>query len=128
MKVKWLEKFAGIYGVKGALLVDHDGLVVAQTGDVSDQVAPRSALMVKRLVERIGSKIMEDWLWTQCETPNLIISISNVDIGILVLLMQPDSNLSRVRLEAMELRRTLGEEFGPQAVEPLQAAVAEEAV
>ncbi len=111
MDVKWLNRIAEIYGIKSALIVDRDGLVVAEAGEASDLVAPHSALMVKKLIERIGVQTMEDWFWTQCETPDTVISISNVEIGVLVLLMQPDTNLSLVRMEAGNIRNTLKQEF-----------------
>lgn len=111
---EWVEQIANIYGVDSSQIVDLDGLVVAQAGMASDRVAPHSVLLVKRLIEQIGVNTMDDWLWTQCETEGVIIAICFVYIGILVLVMQPDANISKVRIEADKLRRTLRGEFrGP---------------
>ncbi len=111
MDVKWINKLAKIYGVNGVMLVDRDGLVVAQAGEVSEQVAPHSALMVKKLIDNVGVDTVEEWQWTQCETDDLILSVANMSLGILVLVMEPDANLGLVRLEARNIRRTLQETF-----------------
>ncbi|MBD3165992.1 hypothetical protein GF324_05305 [bacterium] len=111
MDIKWVDKLARIYGVNGALLVDKDGLIIADAGDTSEQVAPHSALMVKKLISRIGLQAFEEWEWTQCESEGMVIAIANMDIGILVLVMDADANLGLVRIEARRIRRTLREEF-----------------
>ncbi len=111
MDMKWIDKLARIYGVDSALLVDHDGLVIAESGSVEATVAPHSALMVKKLIDSVGIQTVSDWIWTQCETETLVIGIANVDIGILVILMEPDANLGLVRLEARNIRRSLQTEF-----------------
>ncbi|MFC2170583.1 hypothetical protein ACFLQJ_01240 [Calditrichota bacterium] len=111
MDMKWVGKLAKIYGVTSVILVDRDGLVISQAGEALDKVAPHSALMVRKLLNRIGVKIIENWLWTQCETDQTIIGIANLDIGILVLIMEPDANLGEVRLEARKLRGELRDQF-----------------
>ncbi len=111
MDMKWIDKLARIFGVTSALLVDHDGLVIAESGNADDAVAPHSALMVKKLIDSVGLETVSDWIWTQCETDTLVIGIANVDVGILVILMEPDANLGLVRLEARNIRRNLQSEF-----------------
>ncbi len=116
MDMKWIDKIVEIHGVTAALLVDHDGLIIAQAGTVSDMVAPQSALFVKRLIGNIGLDTVSKWEWTQFETNDMVLSIANVEVGILVLVMEPDANLGKVRLEAKkvkeELKRTFSEDFG----------------
>ncbi|MDP8208109.1 MAG: hypothetical protein P9L92_15700 [Candidatus Electryonea clarkiae] len=109
--MKWVDKLSEIYGVTSVILVDRDGLVITQAGEALDEVAPHSALMVKKLLTRIGVKVVANWIWTQCETESVIIGIANLDIGILVLLMEPDANIGMVRLEARNLRSQLRDEF-----------------
>lgn len=112
MDVKWINKLDRIYGVESVLLVDRDGLVIAEAGDSSERIAPHSAMMVKKLIERVGVETVEEWLWTQCETDDMIISVANMGLGILVLVMESDANLGLVRMEARNIRRTLEETFG----------------
>ena len=109
--IRWIDRIAAIYGVSSVLLVDRDGLVIAQAGSASEVIAPHSALMVQKLIDKIGLETIDSWIWTQCETDNMIISIANVDVGILVLTMQPDANLGLVRLEAGSIRRSLKDKF-----------------
>jgi predicted regulator of Ras-like GTPase activity (Roadblock/LC7/MglB family) len=111
MDIKWIDRIAGIYGVTSVLLVDRDGLVVAQSGASSEEVAPHSALMVQRLIDKIGLATIDRWLWTQCEAAEMVISIANVEIGILILTMRPDANLGLVRLEAQKIRSSLRDKF-----------------
>ncbi|HHE46469.1 MAG TPA: roadblock/LC7 domain-containing protein [Bacteroidetes bacterium] len=114
MRKEWMDKIASIYGVDYAYIVDRDGLVIAQAGEASDRIAPHSALMVTQLIDKIGVRALDDWGWTQCETEEVIIAFSYVYIGILVLVMHPDANLTKVRIEAENLRQTLKKEFvGP---------------
>lgn len=111
MEAKWIENIALIHGIKTAILVDHDGLVVAKAGEASDWVAPHSALMVKRLITEIGAETIRDWLWTQCDTEEFILSLVNVDVGILVLIMEPDANLGLVQVEAGNVRHAIKQTF-----------------
>ncbi len=114
MKNEWMDRIARIYGVDCSIIVDKDGLVVAQAGEASDRIAPHSAMMVTQLMDKVGVSAMDDWGWTQCETEEVIIAISYVYVGILVMVMRPDANLTRVRIEAENLRQTLKKEFiGP---------------
>ena len=116
MDIKWIDKLAGIYGVTSVLLVDRDGLVVAQAGVASEIIAPHSALMVQKLIDKIGLETIDSWLWTQCETDKMIISIANVDIGILVITMQLDANLGLVRMEARNIRSSLQDKFSDRTI------------
>ena len=117
MNDEWVNKINDIYGVDCALIVDHDGLVISKSGKASAQIAPHSALMVTQLMEKIGVDTMNDWHWTQCETENTIIAVSYVYIGILIVVMRTDTNLSKVRIETANLRRTLSKKFkGPFAL------------
>jgi len=111
MQVEWVERINDIYGVDCALIVDLDGLVISEAGKASAQIAPHSALMVVQLMEKIGVDTMDEWRWTQCETDDIIIVVSYVYIGILVVMMQPDTNLSKVRIETVNLRRILSKKF-----------------
>ncbi|MDP8241261.1 MAG: hypothetical protein P9X24_19405 [Candidatus Hatepunaea meridiana] len=111
MRSDWLDKITTIYGVECSLIVDKDGLVVSQAGSAPERIAPHSALMVKQLMEKIGVDTMDYWEWTQCETENAVISISYVYIGIMVIIMRPDANISKVRIEANRLRKSLSEKF-----------------
>lgn len=111
MDTRWIDRISGIYGVTSAILVDRDGLVIAQAGSASEKIAPHSALMVQNLIAKIGVDTFEKWLWTQCETNDLIISIANVDVGIMVLTMRKDANLGLVRLETKNLRSSLHDRF-----------------
>jgi len=116
MQGEWVERINGIYGVDCVLIVDRDGLVISKAGRASAQIAPHSALMVMQLMDKIGVETMDDWRWTQCETEDIIIAVSYVYIGILVVVMQPETNLSKVRIETANLRRTLSRKFkGPFA-------------
>lgn len=117
MNDEWVNKINDIHGVECVLIVDRDGLVISKAGEVSAQIAPHSALMVMQLMEKIGIDTMNDWHWTQCETEKTIIAVSYVYIGILVVVMQPDTNLSKVHMETANLRRTLSKKFkGPFAL------------
>lgn len=111
MNMKWVDALAEIHGVTSVILVDRDGLVFSQAGEASEKVAPHSALMVKKLLDKVGVEMVESWIWTQCETETLIIGIANLDIGILVLLMEPDANIGMVRLEARNLRKMFRNKF-----------------
>ncbi len=111
MDIKWIDKLSQIFGVVSVMLVDRDGLVVAEAGRSSERIAPHSALMVKKLIDKIGLKTVEEWIWTQCETETFIIGIANVDIGIVVLVMEQDCNLGLVRLEVRNIRRKLSDTF-----------------
>jgi predicted regulator of Ras-like GTPase activity (Roadblock/LC7/MglB family) len=111
MDIKWMDRISGIYGVTSALLVDRDGLVIAGSGSASEVIAPHSALMVQNLIDKIGIETIDKWLWTQCETSEMIISIANVDVGVLVLTMKPDANLGLVRMEARNIRSSLQDKF-----------------
>lgn len=114
MEVDWIKKLADIYGVESAMIVDRDGLVVAKAGLASDRLAPHSALLVTRLIDQIGLKNIDEWQWAQCETAELTISFTNVYVGILIIVMKKDVNLSMVRLEAGKIRRAMKEKFkGP---------------
>jgi predicted regulator of Ras-like GTPase activity (Roadblock/LC7/MglB family) len=116
MDIKWIDRVAAIYGVTSVLLVDRDGLIIAQAGSASEVIAPHSALMVQRLIEKVGLETIDRWLWTQCETNDMIISVANVDVGILVLTMRLDANLGLVRLEARNIRSSLKDRFSSARV------------
>ena len=45
MDMSWMDDLARIHGVVSIMLVDKDGLVVAQAGRASDRIAPHTALM-----------------------------------------------------------------------------------
>lgn len=111
MEVRWVDRIANIHGVVSALIVDLDGLVMAHAGSTSDIAAAHSSLFIKKLVDKIGINTMEEWAWTQCETENMIIAFSNVQVGVLVVMMGQDVNLSLVRIEAESIRRSLKEKF-----------------
>lgn len=107
MNMQWINSIAEIYGVTAALLVDHDGIVIAQAGDVSDTMAPHSTLLVQKLIKNIGLETVNKWNWTQCETNDMVYGIANVDVGILVIVMKNDANLGMVRLHARAVRQDL---------------------
>ena len=114
LKNEWMEKIAAIYGVDCTLIVDKDGLVICQSGEASERIAPHSAIMVTQLMDKIGVRALDEWGWTQCETEEVIIALSYVYVGILVMVMKPDANITKVRLEADSLRQRLKKEFvGP---------------
>lgn len=114
MSDEWVEKINSIHGVDCSLIVDRDGLIISKAGSTSDQIAPHSALMVMQLMEKIGVQTMDEWRWTQCETEDLIIAVSYVYVGILVIVMRTDANLSKVRLETENLRGRMNRLFkGP---------------
>ncbi|MDP8228760.1 MAG: hypothetical protein P9M15_04840 [Candidatus Electryoneaceae bacterium] len=111
METKWIDNISKISGVTAVLMVDHDGLIVTQAGTASQWVAPHSALLVKKLIEQVGINKMGEWHWTQCETEDIVVSIANVDVGILVLVMRPDANLGLVRIEARNIRNAIQKTF-----------------
>ncbi len=111
MEIHWVDRIANIHGVVSALIVDLDGLVMAQAGSTSEIAAAHSSLFIKKLVDKIGIQTMEEWLWTQCETENMIIAFSNVKVGVLVVMMSQDVNLSLVRIEAYSIRQALKDKF-----------------
>jgi len=111
IKSEWMNKIAAIYGVDCALIVDKDGLVICQAGEASERIAPHSAMMVAQLMDKIGVRALDEWGWTQSETEEVIIALSYVYVGILVMVMKPDANLTKVRIEADNLRHRLKKEF-----------------
>ena len=114
VKNEWMDKIASIYGVDCALIVDKDGLVICQAGEASERIAPHSAILVTQLMDKIGVQALDDWGWTQCETEEVIIALSYVYVGILVMVMKTDANITKVRIEADNLRHKLKKEFvGP---------------
>jgi predicted regulator of Ras-like GTPase activity (Roadblock/LC7/MglB family) len=114
IKNEWMDRIASIYGVDCALIVDKDGLVICQAGEASERIAPHSALMVTQLMDKIGVRALDEWGWTQCGTEEVIIALSYVYVGILVMVMRTDANLTKVRIEAENLRHKLKKEFvGP---------------
>ena len=114
MKDEWINNIARIHGVDCSLIVDEDGLVISKTGNASEKLAPLTTLLVKRLMEEIGLKSMDEWKLTLCETESVIIGISYVYIGVLVLVMRTDANLSLIGIEVDKLRQKLKDTFkGP---------------
>lgn len=111
MDVKWIDNISTIRGVKSAILVDFDGIVVAESGKMSDWVPPLSALMVKKLVDQVGAETFGEWLWTQCDTENVIISLVNVGIGILIVFMETNANIGLVQIEARNVKQAIKETF-----------------
>ncbi len=118
MNLQWIDSLADIFGVTAVLLVDHDGIVIAQAGDVSGTMAPHSTLLVQKLIKNIGLETVNRWKWTQCETSDVVYGIANVNIGILVIVMKADANLGMVRLQARaikeDLKKIFTENFGEQ--------------
>ncbi len=114
MRSDWVDRIAFIYGVDCSLIVDGDGLVVSMAGSASDKIAPHTARLVRQLMEKVGVKALDEWNWIQCETEKIIIGITYVYVGVLVLVMQSDANISKVQIEADNLRRDLRKQFkGP---------------
>ncbi len=111
MEIKWIDNISAIRGVNSAILVDFDGIVVAEAGKMSDWIPPLSALMVKKLIDEVGADTFGEWLWTQCDTENVIISLVNVGIGILIVFMKPDANIGLVQIEARNVKQAIKETF-----------------
>ena len=106
MKSKWIKHLSRISGLDSAVLVDDEGLVISSVvaaDDGAELTASLAALMLDKITRKLGSQLLKDWIWTECETDDSVIMIKNMGIGILVLKAKPSADSTLIRTETSKI-------------------------